>query len=203
MEDKIDIHREEIIDACEKLYDNLNFKDITIKNISENISLSRPSIYNYFATKEEIFLSLLQREYSRWIKDLKIDILNTGDKLSTQEFARIFAKTLERRNKLLKLLSVNIYEIEANSSLTRLIEFKKVYKMTIDTISKCLIKHFPNKTYEDAEEFISLFLPFMFGIYPYTNITDKQSMAMKEANVPYKKITIYEIVYNEIIKILK
>ena len=47
--------REEIIDACEKLYKEVGFKSVNIKLIGENISCSRTSIYNYFETKEEIF----------------------------------------------------------------------------------------------------------------------------------------------------
>ena len=55
--------REEIINACEKLYQTLSFKDITLKDISKETSFSRPTIYNYFQTKEEIFLALYEREY--------------------------------------------------------------------------------------------------------------------------------------------
>ena len=53
-----DLRKEEIIKACTDLYDKYNFKDITIKLISEQTTFSRPSIYNYFETKEEIFLAL-------------------------------------------------------------------------------------------------------------------------------------------------
>ena len=44
--------REEIINACEKLYQTLSFKEITMKEISVDTSFTRPSIYNYFQTKE-------------------------------------------------------------------------------------------------------------------------------------------------------
>ena len=33
-------------------------------------SFSRPTIYNYFDTKEEIFLALFKREYDRWNEQL-------------------------------------------------------------------------------------------------------------------------------------
>ena len=55
--------REEIINACEKLYQTMSFKEITIKEIGSATSFTRTSIYNYFQTKEEIFLALLMREY--------------------------------------------------------------------------------------------------------------------------------------------
>ena len=62
--------REEIIAACEVLYQKLGFKEVTIKEIAQYTSMSRPSIYNYFETKEEIFLAILQREYLLWVKAL-------------------------------------------------------------------------------------------------------------------------------------
>ena len=67
--------KEEIITACEELYKAMSFKEITIKEIGNATSFTRTSIYNYFQTKEEIFLALLQREYERCpghtIKDIK------------------------------------------------------------------------------------------------------------------------------------
>lgn len=67
--DHSDLRKEKILDACKNLYDEYNFKEITIKLISEKTTFSRPSIYNYFETKEEIFLELFKREYDSWIED--------------------------------------------------------------------------------------------------------------------------------------
>ncbi len=53
--------KEEIINACEKLYQAMSFKDITLKEIGNATSFSRPTIYNYYQTKEEIFLALFER----------------------------------------------------------------------------------------------------------------------------------------------
>ena len=52
--------KEEIINACAKLYTTMNFKDITLKQISLETTFTRTSIYNYFQTKEEIFLALFR-----------------------------------------------------------------------------------------------------------------------------------------------
>ena len=53
--------REEIVNACAALYETMGFKEITIRDIGEKTSFTRTSIYNYFQTKEEIFLALCQR----------------------------------------------------------------------------------------------------------------------------------------------
>ena len=64
--------KEEIIDACAKLYETMPFKNITLGEIGAQTTFTRTSIYNYFRTKEEIFLALLEREYKAWIADIDV-----------------------------------------------------------------------------------------------------------------------------------
>ena len=120
----IDARKEEIINSCEKLYKNNNFKDITIKSIGEETSFSRTSIYNYFQTKEEIFLALFTREYEIWIDDLN-KMYEQNSTMTKEEFAVKLATTISKRKNLLKLLSMNMYDMEENSRMEELTEFKK------------------------------------------------------------------------------
>ena len=196
-----DERKDEIINACEELYQTKSFKEITLKDISEKTSFSRPSIYNYFQTKEEIFLALLKREYERLLKDLE-DIYVKNDKLEKQEFAKQIALSIEKREQLLKLLSMNLYDMEENSRMEQLVDFKKSYGETLKSIKKLLDKFFKNMNEEEKDKFIFSFFPLMYGIYPYTCATEKQKEAMKNAEVPFKFFSIYEMVYESIIKLL-
>ena len=78
--------REEILAACRKLYETMSFKDITLKEIGQQTSFTRTSIYNYFETKEEIFLALFQREYEQFARELD-ELCLTGEDLSLDELA--------------------------------------------------------------------------------------------------------------------
>lgn len=196
-----DNRREEIINACKELYKKENFKDITIKQIGEKTTFSRTSIYNYFQTKEEIFLALFQIEYENWIRDLN-KIYNENSKLTKEEFASKLAKTLEQRPTLLKLLSMNMYDMEENSKIEALVSFKTAYGISIKTVRKCLDKFFTNMSEKDKDKFLFSFFPFMYGIYPYTFVTERQKEAMKQAKVPFEYYSIYEIAYNGISKLL-
>lgn len=200
-QDLINERKKEIIDACKKLYQTTNFNDVTIKSISDEVSFSRASIYNYFQTKEEIFLAFLKREYRKWIDDLNY-IYEENESLSKEEFADKLTKSIEKREKLLKLISMNMYEIEDNSRLEELVEFKKVYSKAEQTVRKCIDKFFKNMSKDDKDKFIYTFFPFMYGIYPYTEATKKQKDAIKKAKVDIKYLSIYEITYNGILKLL-
>ena len=65
-EELTNARKEEIINACASLYETMSFRDITIRDIGEKTSFTRTSIYNYFQTREEIFLALLKREDEMW-----------------------------------------------------------------------------------------------------------------------------------------
>jgi len=193
--------REEIINACEKLYQTMSFKEITLKEIGNETSFSRPAIYNYFQTKEEIFLALFELEYKRWNKDLE-KILEENDSLTRTQVAERIARSLERREQLLKLLSMNNYDMEANSRLELLTTFKAAYGKSMANIRSILSKFCPEIGSEELENFIYVFYPFMFGIYPYAKVTEKQKTAMKDAQVNYLYQSIYDITYNCLIRLL-
>ena len=118
--------KEEIINACAKLYETMNFKDVTIKEIGKATSFTRTSIYNYFQTKEEIFLAYMQREYEVWIAALR-QMRTAHETMGRKEFAEVLAHSLEERGNLLKLMAMNHYDMEENSRMERLVEFKVIY----------------------------------------------------------------------------
>ena len=193
--------KEEIINACALLYETMSFKEITLKEIGEKTSFTRTSIYNYFQTKEEIFLALFQREYEAWIRDLKI-MLEENEKMSVAGFSGALAHTLEKRGRLLKLLSMNHYDMEANSRMENLVAFKTAYGNSLRTLSCCLEKFFPEMTDRDIQGFIYAFFPFLLGVYPYTVVTEKQKAAMEAADVNYVCLSVYEIVESVVKKLL-
>ena len=183
--------REEIVNACEKLYKTMSFKDITLKEISVETSFSRPSIYNYFQTKEEIFLALMQREYELWAGEVNA-LAEENETMNAEDFAAALAHSLEKREQLLKLLAMNHYDMEEHSRPERLTEFKVAYGASLDVVSGCIDKFFPHI---DRERFIYVFFQFLFGVYPYSVATEKQLSAMKEARIEFKMHSIYDIIY--------
>lgn len=193
--------KEEIISACEQLYKTMSFKDITLKEIGNVTSFTRTSIYNYFQTKEEIFLALYTREYDRWNEDLQ-GILNENVKLSKKQLSEKIASSIAKREQLLKLLSMNNYDMESNSRPELLVSFKVAYGESLRNIQKILKKFCPDMNEADIKHFIYVFFPFMFGIYPYTAVTDKQREAMNKANVDFTYQTIFEITNNCILRLL-
>ena len=193
--------KEEIIAACARLYETMSFKEITIKEIGAETSFTRTAIYNYFETKEEIFLALLQKEYDLWVAAME-EVMEKEAALSGDQVAQALARTLTDRPRLLRLLSMNLYDMEANSRPERLAEFKIAFGASLKTVDRLLQKYLPEMDGPERQEFLYAFFPFIYGIYPYTSVTEKQKTAMEQAGIPYAYQTAYSLTHACIKKLL-
>lgn len=191
----------EILNACEKIYRTQGFYGVNIKQISTEISLTRPSIYNYFETKEEILLGLLIREYDCWCGELEA-VIDKANGSSRPELSRYIAHTLEDKDILLRILNMNLSEIEQNSRVERLAEFKARFKRLISLLHEILRSYKADISGAEREEFCETFSAFLFGVFPFTKHTDKQIEAMRIADVHMREPSVYEMVYQCLMKLL-
>ncbi len=194
--------KEEIISACAALYEEKGFRETTIKDIGQRITLTRTGIYIYFETKEEIFLALLGREYDAWVAEMR-EVMDRKTALTRNDVADVLARTLTNRPRLLRLLSMNLYEMEANSRVERLVEFKKSFGASLETVDQLLRQYIPDMNEEQRTRFVYAFFPFIYGIYPYTSVTEKQMDAMHEAGIPYQYQSAYELTFECAKKLLE
>ena len=194
--------KEEIIEACARLYETMSFREITIKEIGAATSFTRTSIYNYFETKEEIFLALLQKEYELWVEAMDAVMANQVA-MTLDELAQTLARTLTDRPRLLRLLSMNLYDMEAHSRPERLVEFKVAYGASLDAVTRMVEKYVPEMDETARQQFLYAFFPFIYGIYPYTSVTEKQKAAMDKAGIPYVYQSPYDLTYACLKKLLQ
>ena len=193
--------REEIINACEQLYRTMDFREVTLKEIGNITSFSRPTIYNYFQTKEEIFLALFEREYILWTEELH-HINESLSKTDSEMLAEKIAESLEKRILLLKLLSVNLYDVEGNSRMERLVSFKKAYGRSRVELLNLFNTAYPGITENEVNSLMFVFLPYLHGVYPYAFATDKQIEAMDEAEIEHPSFTVKGMVKSFLVRIL-
>ena len=191
----IERRKNEIVDACEKIYREKGFCGVTIKEISSETSFTRPAIYNYYETKDEILLDLLIREYEKWIAELE-KISDHAGGMNTDSLTEALAESLSEREVLLRIQNMNLYEIEINSRVERLAEFKLRYKRTTEIIGTILKNAYTDASDEWRSHVGMTFAALLLGIYPFAFHTEKQIKAMKLADMPNDELTIAQIISN-------
>lgn len=178
-EEQVAIRQKEIIAACTSLYAEGGFDAVNFKTIAERTSLSRPAIYNYYNTKEEVFLDLIKADFEGWNEDLVAEFEN-HESMSKEEFCRLITRTLFKRMLMLEFLSRHLSMLELNSRLENIVDLKIVIGKSIHSIDDALSKYFGMPDSE-RDLFVSLFFAFLHGLYPMTNPTEMQKKAMELA----------------------
>ena len=122
--------------------------------------------------------------------------------MTRDALAQALARTLTDRPRLLRLLSMNLYDMEANSRPERLAEFKEAFGASLKTVERMLEKFVPKMDASARQRFLYAFFPFIYGIYPYTTVTEKQQIAMEQAGIPYVYQSAYDLTYSFLQKLL-
>lgn len=169
---------DEILNSCENIYLKTDFTNITIQLISEKTTIRRTAIYKYFQNKEEILLEVLKKHI-----ELLKEEFNDEELIKNKEgFSNNFIKIFENHLIILKIMGVNLAEIERQVRVEKLIEFKKTFKEFHDKFIDILKDIYPNNSNKDYENVYILLLTLMHGYYPLTNPTIKQIEAMEKTN---------------------
>lgn len=181
------------MDSCERLYASLSYRDITMTQIAAGVSFGRANMYNYFRCADEVLLALLQREHARWAAALE-ELAGRCAGMADAELAQALAHTVEQRTTMLKMLAMNLYDMEQNSRLERLVEFKRTYAQTMEALRCVIGTAKPAWSEERVSAFAFAFMPFLHGAYPYAHHTEKQEEAMREVGVDAYSQGLFEIV---------
>ncbi|MCR5583493.1 MAG: hypothetical protein K6F70_07840 [Eggerthellaceae bacterium] len=201
-QEESEARREEIVDSCERLYASLSYRDITMTQIAAGVSFGRANMYNYFRCADEVLLALLQREHARWAAALE-ELADRCVGMADAELAQALAHTVEQRTTMLKMLAMNLYDMEQNSRLERLVEFKRTYAQTLAALRSVIRTAKPAWGEERVSAFVFAFMPFLHGAYPYAHHTEKQEEAMREAGVDAYSQGLFEIVRSCVFSLLQ
>lgn len=68
----------------------------------------------------------MKREYDSWIEQL-CEAMESKETMTDDEITDVLARTLDDRRQLLKIMSMNHYDLEENSRMELLVEFKVSY----------------------------------------------------------------------------
>lgn len=198
----VEARREEIIAACEQLSKTMHFKEITMKEIGRVTSFTRTSIYNYFRTREEIFLALLGREYAGWMEDLR-GMTESRRTMTAEKLADVLARSVEKRPLMVKLLSMNVDDLEENCEESALASYYAVSAEAKSFIRDLLDQFVRHMDEEEKEGFVAAFFVFLGGLYPFTVCSKKQEAAQKQAGVSTEPLQVYELVFTVSKKLLE
>ena len=183
-EDQIRDRKKEIMDATSFLYDRSGYGELSFSAISEYTKFTRPNIYKYFKTKEEILLEILKEDIKSFIitftHSFKLNKLYSLD-----EIADIWTSNLLKHERFLNIYSILFTSIEKNVSLSALTEFKKESITLYNQLVDCFSQLFPEINERKLYNSVSTLLVLACGLYSMNNLSNIQTQALKLSGLEY------------------
>ncbi|NLV66178.1 MAG: TetR/AcrR family transcriptional regulator [Spirochaetes bacterium] len=122
MPKKGEMTREHILLCAEKIFSQKGYYQAQVSDISTLARVAKGTIYQYFTTKEHLFISLIEKYVAAWQKEVAVDLGDFVGTGNSQEYARAYlrhrmGKTIafflknEERTKIILRMSLGVNEV--------------------------------------------------------------------------------------------
>jgi AcrR family transcriptional regulator len=118
--------RQAILDAALRLWlDERADGEFTMARLAEHAGVAKGTLYLYFATKEELFLALLEDMFVSWCDDLTRKLRPLAGKGDPRRVARVLARTLAEREPLTRLFPQLASVLQLGMNKQKAVDFKQ------------------------------------------------------------------------------
>jgi len=138
-----DARRQQILAAAAALLEAHPFAEITMRAVAERAGLAKGTVYLYFRTREELFLSVFQELVEEWLSELATDLGREDRELSPEDLGALVASSLAARPLLVRLMTTLHAVLETNIDLTTARAFKKRLLQLLEPIANSLGRRVP------------------------------------------------------------
>lgn len=175
-----DQRREAILKAAGYLVDHSDFPALTMDNLAKHCHLAKGTLYNYFRTREEVLLSLLQQDFNIWFSGMS-EYLKVTDLPFSSDFVDVWLQSLKSQPRLLRGLSYLHLMLEPNISDEFAFEWKTYLLTEAKAIHYQLLDRFqPHIDLALFVQFISTMTGLSIGMW-------MQSLAPPQIAKAYKR----------------
>jgi AcrR family transcriptional regulator len=127
------LRRQAVLDAAETYFHQVGYEAFSMAQLARNTGLAKGTLYLYFKTREEIFLTLYDQSLIRWSQ---VFIGELSDPITSKAYAQSLYRTALADGVFLPLLIRLEHLIEHNVAIPRLIESKRIFIKQVDVLAK-------------------------------------------------------------------
>ena len=127
------LRRQEVLRAAESYFQEVGFEAFSMAQLATKTGIAKGTLYLYFKTREEIFLTLYDQSLIRWSRAF---IATLSEDMTSNAYAQSLYKTTHTDGVFLPLLIRLEHVIEHNVAIPRLIESKRVFMQQVDAVAK-------------------------------------------------------------------
>lgn len=129
--------RSEILKAAERLWENTPYSELSMNQVAREAKLAKGTLYLYYDTKEELFLSLLIEHLQAWFTDVQ-DLIKAQPVTSAAQITDVLVASLRPHLSLRRLILLLSTVLERNIKPDSSTEFRRLVRRNLHDISQQL-----------------------------------------------------------------
>ena len=95
-----------IIDAAQQLLMEKSYHSINMNEVARSANLAKGTVYLYFQTKEELFLTLFERQFEAWLEEVEVQLIALASSVTKEAVIDILVQTIAQNRQLVRLAAL-------------------------------------------------------------------------------------------------
>jgi AcrR family transcriptional regulator len=163
-----------ILQNAHRLFEQEDYAAITMARIAKESGVAKGTVFNYYPTKEELFLKLAGTYFQQLFDNLTFEIEERINKNTPENLTEILVKVLLNNPSFLKIIPLLNSIIEKNVSVGNLKIFKSQLLENIILGGTLLEKYFPLIPQNQGPRFLIWVYGILIG---FINLADPEENA--------------------------
>jgi len=127
------LRRHAVLETAEMYFKEVGYEAFSMAQLAKKSGVAKGTLYLYFNTREELFLTLYEQSLIRWSQIFIGSLFKT---MTSKAYAQSLYKTTQADGVFLPLLIRLEHVIEHNVSIPRLIESKRVFIHQVEAVAE-------------------------------------------------------------------
>ncbi|HBE68886.1 MAG TPA: TetR/AcrR family transcriptional regulator [Planctomycetaceae bacterium] len=182
---------EAILAAAAVLFDEKELSEISMRDVAHRSGLGKASLYHYFKTKEEVFISLYQSELEKWLPDVR-KRLGRLRVPTPARVAKALTDALRERERLCRLAVVFSSVLEHNLSVDFIREFKRSLLAPLEQLAASMAESLELSD-ETIQDFVFQHHATIAGLWPLAHPPTQVAEVLQDAQFEVFRIDFYRL----------
>ena len=155
---------DQIVDAALELYDEVGYDKLTFSKLAKGLGFTRINLYNYFKSKEELFLEIVRRAYEELVDDLLENL--PRERSDAHVFFRSWVEVISRHPRAIELFVLMNMQVLRNVEKKRQEEFQEYLDSMVTKAAERAATSLDIPLDGSAWDLVAHLLNYAMGLYP-------------------------------------
>jgi AcrR family transcriptional regulator len=118
--------REQLLAAAWQIFQERPYQTIAVQEVAARAGLAKGTVYLYVASKEELFLAVLEEQFAAWFAVVDAQLVAVGPQRGVDPAVAAIAEALIAQPHLVRLFAITHAILEQNVALEPIVRFKRL-----------------------------------------------------------------------------